>query len=147
MESSVTIYEIRGDDAALAAALNEARLPVDDLTLPGRRFFRFQDNGRLIGFVGCEQLGESAGLLRSLVVAPAERGNGWGKTIADWMLRRLADLEVTDAWMITTTAEDLGSRLGFSRVDRAAAPEAIRRTRQFADLCPSSAALLHKSLG
>lgn len=141
------IDAIPGTDPELVAALNEAALPVDDLAMPGRNFFRFRENGRLIGFVGWEQVDDNAALLRSLVVVPAERGNGRGKAMADWMLRKLSDLGITDAWMMTTSAEDLGAGLGFVRTDRHAAPEAIRRSRQFADLCPSSATLLHKSLG
>lgn len=140
------IDEIPGSEPGLAAALAEAGLPTDDLTAPGRHFFRFREKGRRIGYVGWEEAGETTILLRSLVVLPAERGHGAGEAMARWALTRLAELGVTDAWLLTTTIEKLAIRLGFVRVDRAAAPETIQHSRQFAGLCPASAALFHRSL-
>ncbi|WP_252865560.1 hypothetical protein [Brevundimonas diminuta] len=49
--------------------------------------------------------------------------------------------------LLTTTAEPFFARRGFAAADRAAAPAAIRRTREFADICPASAAYLTKDLG
>lgn len=130
----------------LAAMLAEAGLPTDDLGEPGRRFFRFSEDGRTVGFIGWEAEGNAHALLRSTVVAPARRGHGDGSQIIRWALTRLAELGFTDAWILTTTIEALAQRLGFTRADRAQAPEPIRRSRQFAQLCPSSAQLLHRRL-
>lgn len=140
------IEEVPGSNRGLVAALAEAGLPTDDLTQPGRTFFRFREHGQLIGFVGWERVDESAVLLRSLVVVPAERGRGAGEALARWALTRLAELGFTEAWLLTTTIDLLALRLGFDRRDRADAPDAIRQSRQFAGLCPSSAALFHRSI-
>lgn len=145
--SEATFDEISSDNPRLHEALSEAALPVDDLAMPGRSFYRFTWQGRFIGFVGCERIDDTSALLRSLVVVPAERGKGYGKEMAEWMLGRLAEQGIEDVWMITTTATDLGLGLGFVRAARERAPEGVRTTRQFTSLCPSSATLMHKSLG
>lgn len=141
-----TIEEIPGTAPDLAAMLAEAGLPTDDLAEPGRRFFRFSEGGRTIGFIGWETEDGTHALLRSTVVAPARRGHGDGSQIIRWALTRLAELGFTDSWILTTTIDALAQRLGFTRADRAQAPEPIRRSRQFAQLCPSTAVLLHRRL-
>ncbi len=140
------IDEISGSDRALADALAAAGLPIDDLAEPSRRFFRFGDVGGVIGTIGWEEIDETAALLRSLLVLPERRGAGWGAAMTDWALLRLAELGFTDAWVLTTSAEGLALRHGFTRIDRATVPEAVRRTRQFAGLCPASTIILHRRL-
>lgn len=141
-----TIEEIPGTAPDLAAMLAEATLPTDDLAEQGRRFFRFSEGGQSIGFIGWEAENSAHALLRSAVVAPARRGHGDGSQMILWALTGLAELGFTDAWILTTTIEVLAQRLGFTRADRAQAPEPIRRSRQFAQLCPSTAVLLHRRL-
>jgi N-acetylglutamate synthase-like GNAT family acetyltransferase len=140
------IDEIPGHDPILAAELTAAGLPADDLTEPGRRFFQFSERGHLIGFVGWEVADEETALLRSLVVTQAGRGKGSGSAIANWALTRLAELGATDVYTLTTTAEAFLIGLGFTRLDRAAAPPSVRQSRLFTMLCPSSAILLHRKL-
>lgn len=142
-----TIEEIPGAAPDLAAMLAEAGLPTDDLAEPGRRFFRFSEGGRTIGFIGWEaEDNNTHALLRSAVVAPARRGQGEGSQMIHWALTQLAELGLTDAWILTTTIEALARRLGFTPAERAQAPEAMCRSRQFAQLCPSTAMLLHRRL-
>lgn len=142
----VSIQEVSGADPELLALLAEATLPTDDLTEPGRRFFRFSEDGQTVGFVGWEDSGTPHVLLRSTVVVPVRRGHGVGSRMILWALSRLAEMGFTDAWILTTTIEVLAQRLGFRRADRAEAPEVQRRARQFTQLCPSTATLLHKVL-
>jgi N-acetylglutamate synthase-like GNAT family acetyltransferase len=141
-----TIEEIPGDNAELSAVLAAAGLPTDDLDLPGRQFFRFREQGQSIGVVGWERTDDACALVRSLVVVPSLRGRGFGATLTHWALTRLAELGVSDAYMLTTSAEAFAIRTGFARIDRALAPPSIRQSRQFAGLCPASAVLLHRSL-
>lgn len=140
------IHEVPGSDPDLAAALAAAGLPTDDLTAPGRHFFRFAVEGEPIGYIGWEEIDQAAALLRSLLVLPDRRGQGWGAGMTDWALLRLAELGFTDAWVLTTSAEGLALRHGFARVERVAVPEAVRRTQQFAGLCPASTIVLHRRL-
>lgn len=140
-----SITEIPGSDPALASALAEADLPTDDLAEPGRRFFRFSDGAGLVGFIGWEEAGEVA-LLRSLVVLPARRGQGWGHAMIGWALLHLAEGGATDAYLLTTGIDRLAEQLGFAAIDRAEAPPSIQASRQYASLCPSTAIFMHRSL-
>lgn len=137
---------IAGDDPALAAALSQAGLPIDDLTDPGRVFFAYSTlSGRLVGYAGLEIFGADA-FLRSLVVLPESRGQGFGGAMVARQCRRAFDLGARRAWTLTTTATDWLEKMGFARSERAEAPEAILATRQAASLCPSSAALLTRKI-
>lgn len=138
--------EVDGSDQELAETLAAAGLPTEDLAEPGRRFWRFRTAvGEPIGFIGWEDMGGAA-LLRSLVIVPAQRGQGWSRILTDWALAQLAAAGIADVYVLTTSVESLAQRFGFSRVLRDQAPPAIRASRQFASLCPASAVLLHRRL-
>ncbi len=49
-------------------------------------------------------------------------------------------------FLLTTTAEAFFARRGYGRIAREHAPESIRTTREFADICPASSALMVKTL-
>ncbi len=140
------IEEISGADPQLASALESAQLPIDDLIEPGRKFFRFTEDDRLIGFVGWEINSDLNVLLRSLVIVPAERGKGAGKAIVVWALTRLAELGMENVFILTTTAEAFAIKLGFVRCDRQTVPQSIKQSRQYSALCPASAVVLRRIL-
>lgn len=142
-ETAMVVDEVSGAAPDLAAALSVAGLPIDDIAVPGRRFFRFwTPDGAPIGFIGAEQCGEGAVLLRSLVVLPGQRGRGWSPAMIGWLLGRLAAAGIGEVWLLTTSIAALAARLGFEPVSRDAAPAAMRVTAQFATLCPTSAVLM-----
>jgi len=130
----------------LEALLTASGLPVGDVNEPGRRFFRVSaSGGGLIGVIGAEAAG-TAVLLRSLAVVPDLRGKGWGRRILAWALDRMADEGFAEAYALTVTIEPMLTRWGWSRIARDDAPAAIRESRQFAGLCPCSAALMRRPL-
>ena len=133
------------DFGAFGAALTAEQLPTDDVAEAGRAFFRVTEANETIGFGGYELHGEDA-LLRSLTVPPDLRGRGLGRLVAEAVLRAAAGAGARHVWLLTTTAGPFFERLGFVRIDRATAPEAIRSTRQATSLCPSSAALMVRPL-
>ncbi len=49
-------------------------------------------------------------------------------------------------FLLTTTAEAFFKSRGYRRQIRATAPDAIRSSREFSDLCPASSAFLVKQL-
>jgi protein-tyrosine-phosphatase len=49
-------------------------------------------------------------------------------------------------YLLTTSAERYFERLGFTRIAREGAPLEVRATREFLTLCPSSSALMVKTL-
>ena len=133
------------DEAAIAALLREAELPHEDFAGHLAHFLVARREGAVVGAVGYELHGRSA-LLRSLVVAPALRGNGLG----DQLVRRLAAVArrkgVGRFYLLTTTAEAFFAGRGFQRVARQAVPTAIAATREFSSLCPVSAVCMTRAV-
>ena len=137
---------VRADDPALAAALAQAGLPIDDLGEPGRVFFACSTlSGRLVGYAGLEIFGVDA-FLRSLVVFPEARGQGFGGAMVARQCRRAFDLGARRAWTLTTSVPDWLEKKGFTRIERDDAPAAILETRQARSLCPASAVLLTRKI-
>ncbi len=139
------IRRIAPDDPEFVDALAAEKLPTDDLTEVGRLFFRFEENGVLLGFGGLELVGAHA-LLRSIVVPPSSRGQGAGKRITEQLFDQAAALGITEIYLLTTSAAGFFEAAGFRRIQREAAPAQILATRQASSLCPANAVLLKRSL-
>ena len=135
---------IPGDAPDLRAALEAAALPTTDLTDNGRTFFRFEDQGRPVGYGGYELYGEHA-LLRSVVVLPEVRGKGFGKAVTEGVLARAARAGARQAYLLTTNAEPFFEHAGFAPIARDEAPSDILATKQATTIC-STAALLTRPI-
>lgn len=144
-------YAIR---SAAAADLNAIELTLRDSDLPldglheqfGDGYAVAESNGQLIGVEGIEVYGND-GLLRSAAVVSSWRGKGVGDALTrdriEWAKRR----GLRSLYLLTTTAGDYFPRFGFSVVDRDSAPDAVRRSREFSEACPSSALFMALPLG
>src|ERR1019366_3065096 len=127
------------DVPALAALLRGAELPHEDFATHVANFFVAKNGaGNLVGAVGAEVRGADA-LLRSLVVAPAQRGAGLGGRLVDKLERAGGAWGVRRWWLLTTTAEGFFAARGFRVAARCEAPEAIRGTGQFSGGCGGAA--------
>lgn len=129
----------------LAAALSRAALPASDIREPDRLFWRFEHNDVPAGFGGLEIHGKDA-LLRSIVTLPPMRRHGIGSAIVGALETEARIAGCRTVWLLTTTAPAFFERLGYASRDRAAVPEAIRGTQEFAALCPANAAVMTKTL-
>lgn len=137
---------IAGSDTGFITALQEAGLPTDDLTEPGRSFFAYDMvTGERVGYGGFECMGRDV-LVRSLVVLPHVRQRGLGGGMLALLLRRAFDKGGREAWLLTSTASPFFERAGFNQVERSSAPPAILATRQAVSLCPASAALFRRRM-
>ncbi len=115
--------------------LDESGLPSRDLDAPMLRHFLVARRGpRLAGVIGLEPLGD-VGLLRSAAVAAGERGRGLGVALTRAVERRAIELGVRRLYLLTTTAEEFFGKLGYRAIPRAEAPEAIRGTTEYRELC------------
>ena len=132
--------------ALVMAMLATARLPAEDLC-EGQleHFFYAGSDVSPTGLVGLE-IYAADGLLRSLVVEDRERGRGTGFALVRHAEAYAASQGVRSIYLLTTTAEPFFHRLGYARLDRAAAPLSIQRTGEFASLCPASSAFMVKRL-
>jgi amino-acid N-acetyltransferase len=132
------------DFEEICAVLTRSGLPVDDLTeasLGG--FLIYKAGDVLAGVVGLERYDDSV-LLRSLAVSSAFAGRGIGKQLMAAAEARARALPASSLYLLTLTAEKYFDALGYRRVPRERAPDAIKHSRQFASLCPSTAVLMVK---
>jgi amino-acid N-acetyltransferase len=132
--------------AAAVKLLEAASLPTEDLT-PSHceHFFCAGPPGEPTGLVGLELFGDVA-LLRSLVVAPHSRGTGEGTALLQHAEAHARAQGIRTLYLLTTTAETFFAKNGYKRAARESAPAAIRATREFAGICPSSAAFMSREL-
>ncbi|MBA4001534.1 arsenic resistance N-acetyltransferase ArsN2 [Brevundimonas sp.] len=141
----LTAEPVAGEDAGLIAALTAEHLPTEDLNQPGRRFHRFIDEQGLVGFGGLEGHGPDR-LIRSIVTAPGRRGQGLGRVLLAALEAAARQDGVERLHLLTTTAAPFFIRNGYQAADRDTAPNAIAASREFASLCPASAAYLIKAV-
>jgi amino-acid N-acetyltransferase len=147
MSRDVTLRPAEPPDRAyMELRLDESGLPVEDLDAALDSLYVCEVGDERIGFGGLEQYDDVA-LLRSVVVDETVRGEGYGTAITTGLLDRARDDGIEEVYLLTTTAAAFFADLGFERTDREAAPEPIRETTQFSDLCPDSAVCLRYRLG
>ena len=134
------------DLKAAIALLEAAALPASDLNQDHlQHFFFVGPESDPDGLVGLELCGAEA-LLRSLVVAPGRRSVGIGRALLAHAESYAGGHGIRSIFLLTTTADQFFARYGYVPASRAAVPESIRRTREFADLCPASSAFMVKRL-
>lgn len=131
------------DLAYVARLCREAGLPTDDLYEAPATFYLGRDGG-LVAVGGIEDCGP-AGLLRSVAVPEEERGQGYGVAMVDALVGR-AHNEYDRLYLLTTDAAGFFAEQGFEPVERRATPEGVQETAQFADLCPTGATVMRRSL-
>lgn len=120
-------------------------LPSSDVRSKPECFYVAYDGDERVGVGGVEVHG-SAGLLRSVAVERSVRGQGVGTTICERLEAAAAEEDVGTLYLLTTTARGFFADRGYEAVDRSEAPDAIRGTTEFSDLCPSTAACMRKRL-
>lgn len=134
------------DRASLCQLLQAVGLPVEDLPEDLGHFFVLTDQQTVIGSAGMEPY-DSVGLLRSVAIDPDYRKAQLGKRLIDAIEVHARLYGIQKLYLITTTADDYFSKLGYWPVDRTAVPPAIAATQQFSGICPSSARVMMKELG
>lgn len=127
--------------------LGEAELPLDDLTDEKMKNFMVAKNkdDRVVGVVGLETYQDS-GLLRSLAVHPAYRRTGLGRLLTRKIESYARHRGINYLYLLTMTAADFFSKIGYEVTPRDNLPEAIRKTEEFKNLCPVSAKCMAKVL-
>jgi amino-acid N-acetyltransferase len=123
---------------ATALLLDGAREHIADFVVAER-------DGAIVGCAAVERYGE-AGLLRSVAVTPAERGNGTGSALVSRCLEEAKRAGLRSVVLLTTTAPMYFPRFGFETIERASVPEAVQDSVEFRAVCCSSAAVMRVSL-
>ena len=112
----------------------------------GHYFVVREDDGRVVGVAGLEVHGED-GLLRSVAVDPAYRGQGLAARLVAAVLERATLLRLGDLYLLTTTASGFFARHGFAECSRDDAPAAIQASWEYRAGCPATAVLMKRPVG
>ncbi len=118
------------NDAAVAALLRAAGLPVPGAEDAPVQMRVLREGGRLLACAGYERYGERA-LLRSVAVAAEARGRGLGRALAAALLAELEARGTRETYLLTLEAAGFFARLGFAPIERSAAPAAVLASHEF----------------
>ena len=133
------------DKAAALELLKTSKLPTSDLEEAPVRLFGIFHAGKLIAVSGLEIYGTEA-ILRSVAIQPAYRSTGLGAALLAATEAKARELQLTDLFLLTTTAEKFFRKHHYMDYERNACSEEIRHSQEFSNICPSTAICLHKYL-
>ncbi len=125
--------------------IRRAELPDTDVAERFGNYFVVRDEGRVVGIGGLE-VHDDDGLLRSLAVESAFRGQGIGLLLVEAVLGLARINQLSAVYLLTTTERAFFSKRGFEECPRQEAPPAIRQSWEFRTGCPLSAVLMRKVL-
>ena len=132
--------------AQVKSLLRASDLPVVDLHENNQvRFFACGEQTMPLAVIGIESHGPY-GLLRSLAVSHAERGQGLGKVLVAEVEDYARRQRLQAIYLLTTTAPEFFLKLGYEVVTRDVVPGEIRQTSEFASICPDDAVVMMKPL-
>jgi amino-acid N-acetyltransferase len=140
---------VPADLPAIRGMISTAGLPLDGFD-DAAHVLVAEAGGLVVGTVALERHEDGSHgvfLLRSAAVAPAWRGRGVGAALTHAALDHV-DAARAEVALLTETAVGYFARFGFSAVDRAALPTALRASPELRGACPASAnALLRPVTG
>ena len=148
MGAAINIENFSANDKkSVLGLLDEAELPIKDLTDEKMKNFMIAKgkDGSIIGVVGIEMY-RDGGLLRSLAVHPAYRGTGLGSLLTRKIESFARRKGIKVLYLLTMTAADFFSKIGYQVTRRDNLPAPIRKTEEFKNLCPVTAVCLFKVL-
>jgi amino-acid N-acetyltransferase len=133
------------DLPAVLALLEASGLPQEGLADHFDTALVARQDGSIVGSAALEVYG-SAGLLRSVAIDTSLRGQGLGRRLTQAALDLARRRAVSDVYLLTETASEYFPRFGFTPIDRAQAPEAVRQSVEFTSACPDSAVAMQATL-
>ncbi len=104
-----------------------------------------RDGNQLVGCAAIEPFG-TAGLLRSVAVDAALRGQGLGQRLTRAALDLARERGIKTVYLLTETAGDFFPRFGFQPVTRAQVAPAVQQSVEFTSACPASACAMKLDL-
>lgn len=143
--ASVTLHPAEGDLDYAQRLLSRSDLPVEDITASSVEIYYATAAAERIGVGGLEEYGD-VGLLRSVVVEPSKRGQGYGTMLCESLETIARNCGVETLYLLTTTASDFFASAGYTTIERSIAPDAVQNTAEFEELCPSTAVCMKKTL-
>jgi amino-acid N-acetyltransferase len=125
--------------------LTLSQLPPEGIEPHLEHFILALSSGEIIGVIGLEAY-DRAGLLRSLAVLPEFRSNGIGRALCSRAIAHAHAQNISDLFLLTTTAESFFAKRGFQKINRESSPSHIQASVEFKSLCPESAVCMRIAL-
>jgi amino-acid N-acetyltransferase len=135
----------REDLPAVRRLLETEHLPLDGIDDQVDTMVVAKNGTEIVGAAAVESYADGV-LLRSVVVAPAARGQGLGHRLTETALNIARDRGMQTAFLLTTTAEKFFPKLGFDVILREEVPLSVQESIEFRSACPSSAVVMRKRL-
>lgn len=132
-------------EPAVKDLLERCELPYADIARHIRHFQVASVGDRVVGVIGIEMYPPAA-LVRSLAVSQGCRGHGLARLLYDRAESYARAQGVNALYLLTLTAPGFFTKLGFSEIDRTVVPTEIKRTPEFAVICPATATCMLKRL-
>ncbi len=131
----------KADLQKIKELLNSSKLPSDDCDAHIENFIVIEERDKIIAVGGLQICGATA-LLRSIAVEQKYRGKGIAKRIYKLIEDKAAVMGITSLYLLTESAIGYFEKLGFVARERSKIPESVMDTKQFKELCPSSATVM-----
>lgn len=139
MTGVTTVRRARPSDLRAAESLLVAAdLPLEGVRESFEHFVVAEHDGVLAGVAGLEMHGRD-GVLRSVAVDSARRGEGLGGLLTHRVIEHARGAGLRRLYLLTTTAEGYFPRLGFRIIARDDASPEVRQSVEFREACPASA--------
>ncbi len=101
-------------------------------------FWILTDGENLTATAGLEMYEKNA-LLRSVAVVSSHRGLGIGQQIVQEVLAHASSLGIVEIILLTETARDFFTQLGFNQISRSQVPSQVTTSVEFQGACSESA--------
>lgn len=135
-----------GVPRAVTTLLDSAGLPTGGLGGDGAAITLVAaDGGHVVGAAVVERYADD-GLLRSVVVASSQRGDGIGQRLVAAAEAAAANTGIRSLYLLTEGAIGFFAHLGYRGVDRRAVPGLLQESKEFSVLCPIDATVMMKQL-
>lgn len=130
---------------AIKELLESYGLPAGDFKNHLGNFIVAKESNEIIGVGGYETCEEYA-LLRSFAVKASHNDLGVAERIFKLVEAKAINLGVKRFYLLSDTAVKYFERFEFYECSRDNAPESIKKTKQYSELCPDTATLMCKIL-
>jgi amino-acid N-acetyltransferase len=136
---------VPADYTALTTLLSNNKLPVKDINKELPHFILAKKEDQLVGSIGIEKYG-TIGLLRSLSTDALFQQQGIASQLLEELLALCQSEGIQSVYLLTETAKSFFEKRGFAITERSAAPDPIKNSSEFSELCPSTAVLMKKEV-
>lgn len=106
-------------------------------------FILVEKNEAIIGMLGSICLGEQA-LLRSFAVEKQYRGRALGRLMLEEMEIKLREKGIKEIFLLTETAADYFSKIGFEEISRGQIPQRLLQISELDRVCSCKRRCFHR---